>query len=145
ICQRVHWGVSHYILHSDDTPERIARGVAIGVLVGWIPLVGIQMLTGLLLAAILRANKAATLPGVWITNPFTFVPIYWFNYKFGHLTLTGQWTTDLATKKKIADLGRLTLEFDVFQYSYWSNLFGLAMNIGRSLWIGSVVLGVILA
>ena len=35
--------VKFRILHVDDSPERIARGLAIGVFISYLPLMGIQM------------------------------------------------------------------------------------------------------
>lgn len=80
---RISFFVVHHVLHADDTPSRIARGVAIGVFVAWLPLIGLQMLIVLGLSFIFRANKVVGLPIVWISNPFTFGPIYYPSYLLG--------------------------------------------------------------
>ena len=64
------------VLHANDTPHRIALGIAIGVFIGLTPTVGLQMIIALALATALRANKVVCIPMVWITNPVTLVPIY---------------------------------------------------------------------
>jgi uncharacterized protein (DUF2062 family) len=69
--QRIRRFVVHRILHADDTPHRIALGVAIGVFVAWMPFVGLQMVLVLVIAALLRANKVVGLPVVWLNNPLT--------------------------------------------------------------------------
>ena len=74
--------VIHKILHIDDTPHRLALGVALGVFIGWTPTIGFQSALVILMALIFKANKVVGLPFVWISNPFTLIPIYWPNYIF---------------------------------------------------------------
>jgi len=80
-------GFFRKLLQLDDTPERIARGVALGTLIGMTPTVGIQMTLAVIFAAISRANRLAAVALVWLSNPVTIVPIYWFDYWFGGLIL----------------------------------------------------------
>jgi len=40
----------HNVLHVDDTPHRIALGVAIAIFVTWTPTIGFQMLLTIALA-----------------------------------------------------------------------------------------------
>ena len=67
----------------DDPPYKIAMGLALGIFVGFIPIMGIQMAVVLPFALLFRANKTAAIGGVWITNPVTVIPIYYMNYKIG--------------------------------------------------------------
>lgn len=75
------------ILMLDDTPHSIALGAAIGMFVGMTPTVGIQMLIVLFVAFLARPffsfNRIAAVLTVYVTNPFTIIPIYWFNYQVG--------------------------------------------------------------
>ena len=71
------------ILHADDPPHRLALGIAIGMFVTFTPLIGFQMLISVFLAWLLRANKLVGVPLVWISNPVTFVPIYYPCYWLG--------------------------------------------------------------
>jgi hypothetical protein len=68
------------LLMLDDTPHRIALGMAIGVFISWTPTVGFQMLAAVPLAYLLRANRVAGVIGVYLSNPFTLVPMYWLDY-----------------------------------------------------------------
>ena len=77
----------------DDTPHKIALGFALGIFIGFVPLMGIQMAVVLPFALAFRGNKAAAISGVWITNPLTVIPIYYVNYvvglwfmPYGHMT-----------------------------------------------------------
>lgn len=77
------------ILMLDDTPHSIALGTAIGMFVGMTPTVGIQMLivlsVGFLVRPFFSFNRIAAVLTVYVTNPFTIIPIYWFNYQVGTL------------------------------------------------------------
>lgn len=75
------------ILMLDDTPHAVALGTAIGMFIGMTPTVGIQMIIVLVMAFLTRPlfsfNRIAAVLTVYVTNPLTFVPIYWFNYQVG--------------------------------------------------------------
>ena len=71
------------ILHADDPPHRLALGIAVGIFVAFMPLVGIQMGVTVFLAWLVGANKLVGVPLVWITNPVTIIPIYYPCYRFG--------------------------------------------------------------
>ena len=57
--------------------------MAIGVFVAFTPLMGVQMLIALLLATLTYSNRPAAAAAVWITNPFTAIPIYVMTYRIG--------------------------------------------------------------
>ena len=71
----------------DDPPHKIAMGLALGIFIGFIPIMGIQMAVVLPFAVLFRGNKTAAIGGVWITNPVTVIPIYYMDYKVGMLFL----------------------------------------------------------
>ena len=77
------------ILSLEDTPHQIALGAAIGMFVAMTPTVGMQMILVMLVAFLTRPflhfNRAAALVMVYVSNPVTMVPLYWFNYKIGTL------------------------------------------------------------
>ena len=56
----------------------MAIAFAIGVFIGMSPLLGIHTILGLLAAWLFRLNRLITLVGVFVTNPWTIVPIYSF-------------------------------------------------------------------
>ncbi len=61
-----------------DSPRKIALSFGIGVFIGMSPLLGFHTLLGIVVAWALRLNKFVTIVGVYITNPWTIVPIYTF-------------------------------------------------------------------
>lgn len=79
----------HKVVTLHDSPHRIALGSAIGVFIGWLPLVG-QMVLSMLFAKIFRANVLASIPWAWITNPVTTVPFYFAHYELALMILPEQ-------------------------------------------------------
>ena len=131
----------HTVLHADDTPHSIALGAAIGTFVAFLPLIGIQMIVSVALAALLRANKAICIPIVWITNPLTAVPIY------GPCLLLGHFVLGLG-KPDAAVLNELTAPVEGaswFEVGFWTNLFSRFINLGQELWVGCTIVATVLA
>lgn len=80
------------------SPEAIGLGIAIGIFVGFSPLMGFQMLIAIFLATFMYANRPAAMAAVWITNPLTFLPIYIFTYRVGKCLLPGPEERETFTK-----------------------------------------------
>lgn len=116
------------IVRLQDSPRAIARGIACGVFAGSFPFFGLQIIIGVALAFFLRANKIAAAAGTWISNPFTYVPIFAFNYQIGCILLDN----DLSAVNKV-DLQTV------------SDLVELAKNKAIILSVGSAAVGSILA
>lgn len=66
------------ILYIKDTPHRLALSFAVGVFIAISPLLGLHTLMGLAACFFSRFNKFALFVGVYITNPWTIIPIYTF-------------------------------------------------------------------
>lgn len=66
------------ILKVKDTPHRIAMAFALGVFLGISPLLGLHTIGAFFLAWLLKLNRLVAIVGVYITNPWTIVPIYTF-------------------------------------------------------------------
>ncbi len=71
------------VLSVNEPPQKVAMAFAVGVFVGMSPLLGLHTVLGILLAWQLRLNKLVTLIGVYVTNPWTIVPIYTFGTWLG--------------------------------------------------------------
>ncbi len=61
-----------------DSPKKIAISFAVGIFIGMSPILGLHTVLGIAAAWMLRLNKFVTIVGVYITNPWTIVPIYTF-------------------------------------------------------------------
>ena len=84
------------IKRSRHPPEHTARGVLIGVVWGLTPTMGVQMAIVLLTWLIARRlfrwdfNVIIGFAWTWISNPVTFIPIYYVFYVTGQFML-GRW------------------------------------------------------
>ncbi|WP_114993855.1 DUF2062 domain-containing protein [Synechococcus sp. UW179A] len=76
-----------WIWQQEGTPGQRARGLAAGIFCGCFPIFGLQTLVGIALASVVRGNHLLAAAGTWISNPFTYLPLYWFNYRIGALLL----------------------------------------------------------
>jgi len=59
--------------------------LAIGVFSGCFPFFGFQTLMGVFFAKLAKGNIFLAAIGTWISNPFTYIPLYYFNYKVGSI------------------------------------------------------------
>jgi len=129
------------VLHTDDPPHAVALGVAIGIFVAFLPLVGVQTVVAIAVAALLRANKVVCVPLVWITNPITLGPIYAGCIWVGQKVLPGHGTS--------GDDVRRLLEFgagrSVFTRAYWGDLLLFLGGLTSELLVGCVIVGVVFA
>ena len=75
------------VLHVDDTPHRIALGLACGVFMSFTPLFGFHVFGAMALAWLLRSNVLASLFGTLAGNPLTFPFIASVSLSLGRLIL----------------------------------------------------------
>ena len=136
IANRIERFFIYRVLHVDDTPHRIALGVAIGIFVAWTPTLGFQMALAVGLAWVLRANKLVGVPFVWITNPATFAAIYGPNY------LLGSWMLRWESHSWDGFLAALTSSGSWVEWirACWSAMW----DIFWPLWTGSILVGLVL-
>ena len=71
----------------NGSPFFNAKGLAIGVFFGCFPFFGFQTLLGIFFSKLAKGNIFLAAIGTWISNPFTYVPLYYFNYKVGSILL----------------------------------------------------------
>lgn len=64
------------LLQIGDTPERTALAFAVGVLIGFSPLIGLQTLLALLVGFAFRLNRLAILAGAYVNLPWVMAPYY---------------------------------------------------------------------
>ncbi len=71
--------------NQDGSPYFNAKGIAVGVFSGCFPFFGFQTLLGIFFARLINGNLVLAAIGTWISNPFTYVPLYILNFKVGSL------------------------------------------------------------
>ena len=138
------------ILHTDDSPERIARGIAVGLFTAWLPLFGLHIILSLIFATILRANKAMALLFIWVSNPLTALFIYYPSYRVGRFLLGFFRQTPTVDPEQIETLfadtlsvKRIVLEF--FTIDLWKQIWDVFTKVGLEMFIGGILLGFIVA
>lgn len=134
--------IYQHLLHADDSPHRIALGVALGLFIGFTPTMGAQMVIAIALAALMRANKAACVPMVWVTNPFTFVPVYGFCWWLGSLMLGGNAATRADVLERLNQGGEGFFA-GFFTSEYWGRMLRLMAELGAELWLGCLAVGLL--
>ena len=130
------------ILELDDTPKRIAWGVALGTFIGMTPTVGLQMTIAVCVATLLRGNRLAAVAMVWISNPLTVVPIYWVDHIVG-ATILGTEMLSISDIAQVLEFESTGL-FSIF-FEFLGNLGKLTWNVLPSMFLGGAILGVLLA
>lgn len=117
------------LLKSNSSTEEVADGLAIGVFVALLPIMGIQMYVSLLLTRLVRRNSIIAMIACWITNPLTFVPVYLFNLWVGNFLY--------KSPVSIAKVGRTLEAMDL------RSLVHMGQDILIPLWLGSFIVGLI--
>ena len=64
------------LLHTHDTAPRTAAAYALGVFLGFSPVLGLHTILGLILAFAFNLNRVAVLLGVYSNLPWILVPYY---------------------------------------------------------------------
>ena len=116
-----------WLWSQEGTPGQRARGVAAGVFCGCFPFFGLQTVLSIGVASLVRGNHLLAAAGTLISNPLTYVPLYWFNYQLG-CWLLGQNTA-------LPDLNDLNR----------SNVWEQGWSFTNRLLLGSTVVGAVFA
>ena len=127
----------HSVLRADDPPQRLARGVAVGLFVAFTPFLGLHMIMVIVLAWLLRANQVVGIAMAWVCNPATFPLIYPPCYFLGAVLmdrpiLNRQWWDELFAPPPGW--------WEAFKFE-WSKI----MEIIVPLTLGTTVVGLVVA
>ncbi len=88
----------------NGSPSFNAKGLAIGVFSGCFPFFGFQTLLGVFFAKLAKGNILLAAIGTWISNPFTYIPLYYFNYKVGSIFIRNSTNITIDRNLGIHDL-----------------------------------------
>jgi hypothetical protein len=103
----------------------VSGGVALGLFVGFMPILG-QIFIAAALAIWLRVNLPIASMAVWVTNPFTVAPIFFYAYKLG------AWVLQIPMQHYA-----FSLSWEWFSHEF--------LNIWQPLLLGSVICGIVAA
>jgi uncharacterized protein (DUF2062 family) len=127
----------------ETTPHAVGLGLATGVFVAFLPVLGIQMLVAVAIAWAGRANVGAAVLGTWAGNPLTWPAMWIGSYLLGLMLLgeTGPMTIE-ELQRVLSRLAEAPLShfdplatFDAAGKLLWPIL--------KPLLVGSLVLGLI--
>ena len=135
------------IIHIDDSSQRIARGVAVGLIVAYSPFLGFQTLIALALAVPMKANKFAAASFVWVSNIFTLIPVYYPCFMVGHWVTKGYMGEERVTITQFKEFYFELVRNDsgVFSREFWDGFSSFFGMIGFELIIGGIIIGLAVA
>jgi uncharacterized protein len=99
--------IYHKLMQLRDAPHAIAGGVAIGLAMGFTPLVGMRIILAVLIALLSRCSKAAATIAVnfheimWIFPPTWFF-IFRYQYKIGYVILHQEWPPHISKQELLS-------------------------------------------
>jgi len=142
--------VKFRLLHVDDSAQQMARGIAVGVFVAYSPFLGLHMLLALILAQLVRANKAVAVMAVWLSNPLTFAFIYYPSYLLGRLILPLLHQKPQVEPEQMREIFTRTFSpsymlAHIWTVDYWKQAVAVFTKIGIETCLGGVILGLIAA
>lgn len=114
------------ILKLQDTPERIAKGFALGTFIGMTPFIGFQFVIAIFLARILYWNKFAAGIAVFQTNLLTGAFVFGFNFFIGAEILGVEQTLIFADNSELFSL---------------STIFGSGVSVLAAFLLGGFITG----
>ncbi len=103
-------------------PREAAGGIALGVFLGFTPLMGAHMILGIIGAYFFKVNLPLLLICVWISNPFTYPFLLFFYYY----------------------LGCFLLGMEV-QYRIRGDMVSVFLGISKPIWAGSLFIATLLS
>jgi len=127
------------LLHIHDSPQRTAAAFALGVLLGFSPLLGLHTVLAISLAFIFNLNRVAVLLGCYSNLPW-FIAAY-----YALATAVGAEITRTPIPPGFAGEIRDLFELSLFHAGFWHRLF---VTMRPLLWpyaVGSMLGAVILA
>ncbi len=107
--------------------EPVARGIALGLLIGLTPTAGFQTLLMLAGCLLIRGNFPAAFAVSWISNPLTWPPLYWLFHEIGErlfdpwlrtMVRGSDWLDEALMDIMAVALGSLTLAIPVAILGY---------------------------
>ena len=114
-----------WLWDQEGSPFQRALGFGLGIFSGCFPFFGLQTLMGVFFAKLFKGNVILAAFGTWISNPFTYLPLYYLNYRLGSLLLNKD--------KNIVDFRFITTS------ELWSQGWYLSSRLLMgSIWVGLV-------
>ena len=118
---------AEWLWNQEGSAGQRARGIAAGVFCGCFPFFGLQIVLSVAVAKLFRGNQLLAAAGTLVSNPLTYIPLYWFNYIIGCKLLNAS--------SQISNFNSINR----------SNLWMQGWEFSQRILIGSCLVGAILA
>jgi uncharacterized protein (DUF2062 family) len=125
------------LLHTHDTPHRTALAYALGVFLGFSPMLGLHTVLGLALAFVFGLNRVAVVLGVYSNLPW-LVPAYYTLATIGGAAVLGVDVQPRALEEAMRAVSAAS----------WGEFADLAKHLAPLMWaytLGSTVGAILLA
>jgi len=125
------------LLHTHNTPQRTALAYALGVFLGFSPILGLHTVLGLALAFVFRLNRVAVVLGVYSNLPW-LVPAYYTLATIAGAAVLGVDVQPRALEEAMKAVSAAS----------WGEFAGLARQLAPLMWaytLGSTVGALLLA
>jgi len=116
----------------------VSAGVFAGILCAFIPL-PVQIFVAIFLCFFIHGNLPISVAATWVSNPFTYLPLYYFCFEVGAM-ITGVPVDTSGSPIKV-NFGIILSDFDVFI----TQLAQLGWKSIRPLFIGCTIVGLLSA
>lgn len=117
------------------TPDSLARGVALGLFVGFFIIFGLQIVVVVPLAWICRANRIAAVTFTFVTNHVTVFFIYPLQCLAGGFIMGDDYSLPVLQKKM----------YGLIQDFSWDNFAGLGGELAVAFMLGGLAFGLVSA
>lgn len=99
------------VMRTAATPYSIAMGMAVGIFIGFLPIIPLQTICTIVLCLLLRGNAVVGFIGTLISNPLNWVPFYYCLYIVGKAIVP--WN---PPDMNLEQFGALISDLDVRQF-----------------------------
>ena len=127
------------LLHIEDTPERTAAAFALGVFLGFSPLLGFHTILAIMFAFFLNLNRVAALLGVYANLPWIIAPYY------ASVTLAGAKITGHRPPPGFQSQIRSLFALSLYHEEFWRRLITFLKPLLVPYFVGSMIGAVVLA
>lgn len=130
------------LMSLDDPAWKIALGLAIGIFISCTPFYGLHTVLAIVVATVVRINKAVTVTGAWLNLPWFAPFVYGLALRLGEVVLAGE-------RRPVTDRARWAeLSASLWPLYSWSDVMqtlaaysDLLFDASKALLIGSLLVG----
>jgi len=128
-----------FMIHQRASPEAIARGLAIGLVITFTPTVGIQIPLAILFATLFNANRLSAVLPVWLTNVLTVPPTYAFTYWVGSHFIRTSAKTPMQLMQTLTK--RMSRHEFYLLHRHFKEFFELGREVFLPMMVGGLLVG----